>query len=395
MHVKNKETTISSRVRSLAPSPTLGLDTEVKNLRAEGIPVINLGLGEPDFSTPAHIVRAGVAALAQGFTHYTETPGIPELREEIAKKLRRDNKISYLPSEVVAGVGSKQILYHAFQALCERGDHVVIPTPTWTTYVEQVKLAGALPVYCKLTSPFKLTALALAKRFSPRTRVLLLNSPANPTGATIDQEELRRIAELAVRTRIFVISDEIYEKILYQGKHRSIASFGPRIRERTLTVNGFSKAYAMTGWRIGYAAGPERLIRAITSLQSQTTSNTSSIAQKAAIEALRGSQAPLARMRQEFTLRREFLVRSLSRIDSISFVPPEGAFYLFVNVQRLLNHRMPTASAWCAKLLKEKRVAIVPGESFLAPGFVRISFAASMHDLKRGARRIADFSRGR
>lgn len=393
--MKNKETTISSRVRSLAPSPTLGLDTEVKNLRAEGIPVINLGLGEPDFSTPAHIVRAGVAALAQGFTHYTETPGIPELREEIAKKLRRDNKISYLPSEVVAGVGSKQILYHAFQALCERGDHVVIPTPTWTTYVEQVKLAGALPVYCKLTSPFKLTALALAKRFSPRTRVLLLNSPANPTGATIDQEELRRIAELAVRTRIFVISDEIYEKILYQGKHRSIASFGPRIRERTLTVNGFSKAYAMTGWRIGYAAGPERLIRAITSLQSQTTSNTSSIAQKAAIEALRGSQAPLARMRQEFTLRREFLVRSLSRIDSISFVPPEGAFYLFVNVQRLLNHRMPTASAWCAKLLKEKRVAIVPGESFLAPGFVRISFAASMHDLKRGARRIADFSRGR
>ncbi|MEK7120120.1 MAG: pyridoxal phosphate-dependent aminotransferase, partial [Patescibacteria group bacterium] len=281
---------ISKHIQQLKQSPTLGLDAKVRQLQAEGVLVVNLGLGEPDFITPWHIRRVAIAAIKAGFTHYTITAGIPELREAICKKLLEENGVSCHPSEIVVGVGTKQLLYHAFQVLCEEGDEVIIPIPTWSTYIEQIKLSGATPVLISIESPFRLTAEDLEKRITPKTKVILLNSPSNPTGAVIEKKQLIRIAKLAVEKSIFVISDEIYEKITFGKKHHSIASLGKKIKQLTVTINGFSKSYAMTGWRIGYAAGPKEIIEAMVSLQSQTTSNTSSISQKAALAALTGSQ---------------------------------------------------------------------------------------------------------
>ncbi|MBI3589587.1 MAG: pyridoxal phosphate-dependent aminotransferase [Candidatus Liptonbacteria bacterium] len=383
---------LSSRVQHLSSSPTLALDEKVKALQTSGIPVINLGLGEPDFPTPLYIRRAAALAMARGFTHYTETPGILELRKAITRKLLSDNHIHYQPSEIVVGVGTKQVLYHAFQALCGRGDEVLVPTPTWTTYVEQIKLSGATPVFIPLLPPFKLTAQDVQNKVSRHTKALLLNSPSNPTGAVIKKSELIKIAHLAKKKGFFVISDEIYEKIFYKGQHHSIASLGAGIEELTLTVNGFSKAYAMTGWRIGYAAGPKWIIQAITSLQSQTTSNTSSIAQKAALAALSGSQKSLNLMFREFQTRRQFLINALSKINGISFAPPEGAFYFFIDVRRLLKGKIRTSAKWCARLLDEKKIAVVPGEAFLAPGYVRLSFAAPLQELQKAVEQIRDFT---
>ena len=385
---------LSSRAKRLAPSQTLALDARVKALQLSGAKVINLGLGEPDFSTPRHIQKAAIAAIEEGFTHYTETAGIVDLRKAIAQKLWRENRIRYRPNEIAVGVGTKQILYHAFQALCNRGDKVLIPTPTWTTYVEQVRLSGATPVFIPLAPPFKLRAADVEKKISRRIKVLLLNSPANPTGAVIEKSELQKIGRLARAKGFFVVSDEIYEKLLYKGRHCSLASFGPDVRAQTLTVNGFSKAYAMTGWRIGYAAGPEWIIRAIVALQSQTTSNAPSVAQKAALDALLGSQEPLCRIFREFKARRKFLVNALSRINGIFLTPPEGAFYCFVDVRRLFHGKLRTSAEWCAQLLREKNVAVVPGEAFLAPGYVRVSFAASLQELRSAVKRISDFAHG-
>lgn len=382
---------ISQRILKLQPSPTLTLDGKVKQLQIQGIPIINLSLGEPDFKTPENISNAAIEAINEGFTHYTPAAGILELREAISKKLEKENAVYYQPSEIIVGVGTKQLLYTIFQALCQKGDEVILTTPTWVTYVEQIKLSDAKPILIPLKSPFKLTAKILEKYITSKTKAILINSPANPTGATIDDQELKRIANLAIKHNIFVISDEIYEKILYKGKHVSIASFGEEIKKLTITINGFSKAYAMTGWRIGYGVGPTEIIMAMVSFCGQTTSGTSSISQKAAIEALKGSQSSVKNMAFQFKKRKEFICKEFEKIKGISFAQPEGAFYLFVDISKLLGRKYKSSADWSEGLLEQAKVAVIPGEAFYAPNFIRISFAASMENLKQGCKQIKEF----
>lgn len=378
------------RARLLLPSATLALDTKAKEFENKGKPVINLTIGEPDFATPTHIGEAAYKGIKDGFTHYTATAGILPLRKAISEKLKQDNDVSYDPSEIIVGVGTKQILYNAFQVLVEEGMEVIIPTPTWSTYVEQVKLALGKPVLVPLKPPFKLKARDIEPYINNKTRIIIINSPSNPTGAVIEKEELVKIAKIAVEKNIYIVSDEIYEKLIYEGVHYSIASLGKEIKNLTITVNGFSKSYAMTGWRIGYAAGPKEVIKAMTSFQGQTTSNTSSIAQVAGIAALQETQEPLAMMKSEFEKRRNYLCSELSKIENISFTPPSGAFYTFVGVQKLLKSG-ETATDWCNRLLNKKFVAVVPGEAFCAPGYFRLSFASSMENLRDGIKKIKEF----
>lgn len=374
---------LSKRIRALSPSPTLAFDKQAKELQQKGHPVINLTLGEPDFTTPQHICNAAIEALQKGETHYTLTAGILPLREKIAGKFLKENKINYSASEIVVGVGSKQLLYNAFQVLLDENDEVLIPTPTWSTYVEQVKLAEAKPVLVPLKEPFKLKAADLEPYLSPKTKIILLNSPSNPTGAMIEQDELIKIAQLAIDKGIYIISDEIYEKLTWGNEHVSIASLNEDIRKLTITINGFSKSYAMTGWRIGYAGGPQKIITAMSNLQSQTTSNTSSIGQFAAVAALTGTQQPLERMKNEFSKRRSFVIHELEK-TRLAFTEPEGAFYFFI--------KTPTNSKdWCNTLLQEQFVAVVPGEAFCTPGYFRMSYASSMENLEEGLRRIKQF----
>ncbi len=381
---------LSHRARLLLPSATLALDTKAREFEENGKPVINLTIGEPDFATPTHIGEAAYKGIKDGFTHYTATAGILPLRKAIADKLKKDNNVIYDSSEVIVGVGTKQILYNAFQVLIDEGMEVIIPTPTWSTYVEQVKLALGKQVLIPLKPPFKLKAQDIEPFINKKTRAIILNSPSNPTGAVIEKEELEKIAKLAVKNNIYIISDEIYEKLIYEGTHYSIASFNDKIKELTITINGFSKSYAMTGWRIGYGAGPKEVIKAMTSFQGQTTSNTSSVAQIAALAALQGTQEPMVLMKNEFEKRRNYLSQELSKIGKISFTPPSGAFYTFIGIEKLLEPG-ETAVDWCDSLLREKFVAVVPAEAFCETGYFRLSFASSMNNLKEGIKRISEF----
>lgn len=382
---------LSQRIKNLEPSPTLSLDAKVKELEKNGEKIINLGLGEPDFPTPKNICEAGKKALDEGFTHYTQAAGILPLRQAIANYLRKFNNIEFSPDEIVVGVGTKTLLYNLFQVLCNPGDEVLVHTPTWSTYLEQIKLAGGVPVEITLESPFKLTANKLTEKITSKTKIILLNSPCNPTGAIIDEEELEKFGQVAAEKNIFIISDEIYDRINYGEKPTSIASISEEIKNRIITVNGFSKAYAMTGWRIGWAAGPKEIIKALVSFQGQTTSNTFSIAQKAAIAALEENQSPVDEMRSEFEKRRNFLASELGKINGLEFTIPEGAFYFFVSVKNYLNPSMSTSTEFCRMLLEQDKVAVVPGEAFHAPGYFRLSFAASMTDLQKGVDGLNNF----
>ena len=381
----------SKRIVSMKSSPILDLNSEVSRLKKSGVSVIDLSLGEPDFDTPKHIGDAAKAAIDSGQTHYTPTGGIWPLREGIARKLRKDNGLEYEPSQVVVGVGTKQILASVFEVLCDTGDEVIIPTPAWATYVEQVRLAGAIPVMCRVAEPFKLNAALLEKVVSPKTKVLLLNSPANPTGAVIEKQELLNIARLAVQKNIFVVSDEIYEKIHYRGRHVSIASLGQDIKNLTVTVNGFSKAYAMTGWRVGYAAGPKKIMDYVAALSGQTTSGTSSVSQWAALSAVSGSQVCVRKMAEEFRRRGEFLFRAFLAMKGFSLTSPDGAFYLFPNIGKFLGKKYKTSDDWAHALLVTEGVAVVSGEAFFAPEHIRVSFAAPMSDLREAVKRIKRF----
>ncbi|OGM13761.1 hypothetical protein A3A76_02915 [Candidatus Woesebacteria bacterium RIFCSPLOWO2_01_FULL_39_23] len=382
---------VTKNIGKIEPSPTLELAAKAKQLQSAGVSVIDLSLGEPDTITPEHIRRAAILSIKKGFTHYTNTAGVLELREAITKKLLTENKVKYTPKEVVIGVGSKQLLYHAFQVLCEKGDEVLLPVPTWSTYFEQIKLSKATPVLVRLKPPFKLKASDLLEKTTSKTKVILLNTPSNPTGAVIEKKELEKIADIAVKKNIFVISDEIYEKILYSGKHYSIVSFGHDIKQQTITINGFSKAYAMTGWRVGYAAGPEEIIESMVALQSQTTSNTSSISQMAALAAINGPQKSVHLMLKDLKRRRDIILKLLFEIDGLFITRPEGAFYLFVGIEKLLNKKYPTSSIWCTKLLEEKGVALVPGEAFLYPRYFRLSFTNSITNISEAVSRIKSF----
>jgi aspartate aminotransferase len=382
---------ISQRARNTAPSPTLGITAQAKQLKAQGIDVISFGAGEPDFDTPEPIKRAAIDALEAGDTKYTPSAGTEPLRKAICEKLRRDNGLSYEPNEVIVSAGAKHSLYNLMQALLDPGDEVIVPAPYWVSYPEQVKLAGGTPVIANAREEdgFRVTAAAIEASITPATRMLIINSPSNPTGATIPADELQRIAELAVERDLIVVSDEIYEKLTYDGqRHTSIASFGEAIKARTFTVNGFSKAYSMTGWRLGYVAGDRTVVAAMGRIQDQSTSNPTSFAQAGAVAALTGPQDAVEEMRRAFEARRNTIIERLNAIPGVRCVKPGGAFYALPNVSGLLTAQIRDSDSLAEHLLNEARIAVVPGSGFGAPDHIRLSYATSMELIVEGLNRL-------
>jgi aspartate aminotransferase len=389
---------ISDRSKRIKPSPTLAMDAKAKSMKASGVDIVNFGVGEPDFDTPENIKDAAIKALKDGFTKYTPVGGIDPLKDAIIEKFNRDNNLNYAREEIIVSCGAKHSLYNIAQALLNPGDEVIIPSPYWVSYPDQVLLNDAIPVFVKTyeSDSFMVRPEAITTSVTKKTKALILNSPSNPTGLTYDKRTLETVAEIALRYGIFVISDEIYEKLTYDGfKHVSIASFGNDIKAKTIVVNGLSKSYAMTGWRIGYAAGPKEIIRAMTNIQSQSTSNPTSIAQKAAIEALRGPQDFIAVMLAEFDRRRQFLIGELNSISGISCLSPKGAFYAFPNTSKLYgkstnDRRISSSSDLALYLLEKATVALVHGEAFGDDAYIRLSYATSIEEIKKGVDRIRE-----
>ncbi|MDA8424338.1 MAG: pyridoxal phosphate-dependent aminotransferase [Nitrospiraceae bacterium] len=387
---------IAKRAQAIKPSPTLATAAKAKAMKAQGIDVVDFGVGEPDFDTPENVKQAGIKAIQSGFTKYTPAGGTDELKEAVLEKFKRDNGLQYDKSQILISCGAKHSLYNIAEALFDPGDEVIIPSPYWVSYPDQVLLNDALPVIVETTEAegFKLSAKKLEQAITKKTRALVLNSPSNPTGLAYDKKALEDIAALAVRHNMYVISDEIYEKLIYDGfTHTSIASLGKEIKDLTIVVNGVSKSHAMTGWRIGYAAGPKDVITAMTNIQSQSTSNPSSISQKAAVEALRGPQDFIGTMNVEFDKRRKYMVERLNKIKGVSCLMPVGAFYAFPRISSLfgksLNGKVVKNSADLATLLlEEAKVALVSGDAFGADAYIRLSYATSMDSIKKGLDRI-------
>jgi len=384
---------LADRVNRISPSMTFAISSKAKALKAQGIDVCDFSVGEPDFITPEHIREAAKAALDAGKTKYTPTAGLPELREGIANKLRTRNALPYSADQVLVTAGGKQALYNTLSVLLDPGDEVLIPTPAWVTYPEIVKVNGAEPVALQTDerTGFKVTAAQLEATITPRTRVLMLNSPSNPTGAVYTREEMHDLAEVVVAHGIVVVADEIYENLIYGDvEHVSIGSLGEGIFDLTVTCNGFSKAYAATGWRLGYAAGPLPVIKAATSLQSHTTSGANTFAQYGAIAALAASQETVEAMRRTFIARRDLIVAGLQAIPNLTCTMPQGAFYAFPNITRTGLDSM----TFCRRLLEEEAVATVPGIAFGADTHIRISYATDTETLREGLRRLERFVRG-
>jgi aspartate aminotransferase len=387
---------IAKRAMAIKPSPTLATAAKAKAMKSQGIDVVDFGVGEPDFDTPENVKQAGIKAIQSGFTKYTPAGGTDELKEAVVEKFKRDNGLQYEKSQVLISCGAKHSLYNIAEALFDPGDEVIIPSPYWVSYPDQVLLNDAVPVFVETTEEegFKLSAKKLEKAITKKTKALMLNSPSNPTGLAYDKKKLEEIAAMAVRHKIYVISDEIYEKLIYDGfKHFSIASLGQEIKDLTIVVNGVSKSHAMTGWRIGYAAGPKDVITAMANIQSQSTSNPASISQKAAVEALRGPQDFIRTMNVEFDKRRKYMVDRLNRITGMSCLMPVGAFYAFPKVSQLygksVNGRCITNSSdLAAYLLEEAKVALVSGDAFGADAYIRLSYATSMENIIKGLDRI-------
>src|SRR5688500_7950647 len=377
---------LADRLKTLAPSSTLAVQAKAKALRARGVDVISFGAGEPDFDTPERIKEAAVAAMRRGQTKYTEVAGIPELRAAVCVKLQRDNGLAYVPAAVLVSCGAKHTLFNIATALVNPGDEVLVPSPFWVSYPEQVRLLGGEPVAVPTdeATGFDLEPDRLRAAVTPRTRLVVLNSPNNPTGAVFSPQALAAVARLAVERGLWIVSDECYESLTFEGRHVSIASLGPEVKARTLTVNTCSKAYAMTGWRIGYAAGPRALITAMTDVQSQVTSNPSSVAQWAAVEALSGPQDEVAKMAGEFDRRRRLIIAGLDGLPGVSCVMPKGAFYAFANVSGLFGRTYADGAASVtikgsldvtAFLLERAPVAVAPGLDFGSRAHVHMSSA--------------------
>ncbi len=387
---------LSSRIQAIKPSPTLAITVKAKALQAEGRDIIGFGAGEPDFDTPVHIKKAAIKAIEDGFTKYTPVDGIVELKDAIINKLRVDNQLDYNRSEVVVSCGAKHTLYNLCQVLFEEGDEVIIPSPYWVSYLDMVVLSGAKPVILKTTESqgFKLEPKQLEEAITRNTRAVIINSPSNPAGVVYTASELEALAEVILRKGILVLSDDVYEKIIYDGKpFMNIASLSKDLKKMTVVVNGVSKAYSMTGWRIGYAAGPEEIIAAVTKLQSQNTSNPTSIAQKAAVEALNGPQNSVTEMVEEFRKRRNTIVEKLNAIPSITCMLPQGAFYVFPDVSALFGRSyrgivISNSSDFTAYLLDEANVAVVPGVDFGHDNHIRLSYATSLKNIEEGLERI-------
>jgi len=388
---------ISRRANAIQPSATLAITAKAKALAARGVDVVSLGAGEPDFDTPPHVKKAGIEAIEKGFTRYTATPGTPELRKAISAKLERENGLRYDETEIIATVGAKHALYNAFQALLDEGDEVLIPAPYWVSYPDMVLLAGGKPVIVptRAEDGFVPDPKAIRERLTPRTAAIVLNSPSNPTGAVWSADALRGIADAIADHPCAILSDDIYEHLIYTGQpFANILQLRPELRERTIVVNGLSKSFSMTGWRLGWAAGPRPVIAAMQKIQDQSTSNPSSITQKAAIAALEGGNAFVDEMRVQFDARRRFVMERLGKIPGLQCATISGAFYAFVDASELCARRyqgkaIEGSSARLAEiLLDDFQVAVIPGAPFGAEGFIRLSFATSMEQLEKGLDRI-------
>jgi len=387
---------LSSRINAIKPSPTLAITVKANALQAEGRDIIGFGAGEPDFDTPVHIKMAAIKAIEEGFTKYTPVDGIVELKDAIINKLRVDNQLNYNRSEVVVSCGAKHTLYNLCQVLFEEGDEVIIPSPYWVSYLDMVVLSGAKPVILKTTESqgFKLQPQQLETAITKNSRAVIINSPSNPAGVVYTASELEALVEVILRKNILVISDDVYEKIIYDGKSfENIASLSEELKKMTVVVNGVSKAYSMTGWRIGYAAGPEEIAAAMTKLQSQITSNPTSIAQKAAVEALNGPQNNVTEMVEEFRKRRNVIVEKLNAIPGVTCMLPQGSFYVFPDVSALFGRSykdivISNSSDFTAFLLDEANVAVVPGVDFGHDNHIRLSYATSLKNVEEGLERV-------
>ncbi len=385
---------LAKRVQTLTPSTTLAITAKANEMKKSGIDVVSFGAGEPDYNTPQNIIDAAIQAMNQGQTKYTPAAGLPELRKAICEKFQRDNNLTYEPANICVCNGGKHALYNIFQVILDAGDEVIIPIPYWVSYPEQVKLASGIPVFVEgyEHNQYKITPDQLAAAITDRTKAFILNSPSNPSGAIYSRQELETIAAICVDKNILVISDEIYEKLIYDdAEHISIASLNEEIFKRTLVVNGVSKPYSMTGWRIGYVAGNMELIKVITDLSSHSTSNPTSISQWAALEAMVGTQQPLQDMVKEFSSRRDVMIDLLNDIEGISCEMPKGAFYAYFNIEKLLTDEIKTADEWAKVLLKDVNVAVIPGSAFGSNSHIRLSYATSMNNIQEGIRRIKQF----
>jgi len=390
---------LAKRISQISPSATLAITAKAKAMKAKGIDIIGFGAGEPDFDTPEHIKQAARRAIDEGFTKYTPSSGIKELKEAICQKFKSDNNLEYLPEQILVSCGAKHSIFNAILSLCDETNEVILPSPYWVSYPEMVKASGANPVILetKQENNFKITPKQLEKAMNLKTKLLILNSPSNPTGCVYNREDLAAIAKILAERNIFCLSDEIYEKIIYDNQeHVSIASLGRRIKELTIVVNGVSKTYSMTGWRIGYAAGSAGIIQTMANLQSHSTSNPASISQKAAIAALCGPQEQVKDMVEEFKRRKEYITERLNKLDGFSCPKPQGAFYVFVNISKILGRDykgevIKDSFSLAQMLLSEAKVAVVPGGAFGANDYLRLSYATSMKNITRGLDRIEEF----
>ena len=387
---------LSKRVQAIQPSPTLAIDAKAKKLKSQGIDVISFGTGEPDFDTPQNIKDFAIDAINKGFTKYCPVAGTVELKNAIINKFKKENNLDYTADEIIVSCGAKHSLYNIFQAIFNEGDEVIIPAPYWVSYPDMALLAGAKPVIIKTEdkNSFKINPNTISNVVTNKTKALILNSPSNPTGSTYTREELEKIAKVCIDNKLLIISDEIYEKLVFDNfKFYSIAEISPEVKAQTLVVNGVSKAFAMTGWRIGYTAGPKEIISAMTKIQSQSTSNPTSISLKAATEALNGPQDSIELMRIEFEKRRNYIVERLNKMGEIECLNPSGAFYVFPNVSKLLGKKyngkiINTDMELADYLLDQAKVAVVPGTAFGASGYIRLSYATSMENIQKGLDRI-------
>lgn len=386
---------LAKRVSTLTPSTTLEITAKAKELKDAGHDVIGLGAGEPDFNTPAHIMDAAKEAMDKGFTKYTPSGGLPALKKEIINKLERDQELTYKPSEVIVCIGAKHALYTLFQVILDEGDEVIIPTPYWVSYPEQVKLAEGVPVYVegKEENQFKITAEQLKATITPKTKAVVLNSPSNPTGMVYSKEELEELGKVCLEHDILIVSDEIYEKLLYDGnKHVSIAQLSPELKEQTIIINGVSKSHSMTGWRIGYAVGNQSIISAMTNLASHSTSNPTSISQYATIAAYQGPQDDVEVMREAFEERLNIIFEKLNQIPGFHCLKPQGAFYLFPKaIEAAKMAGFNDVDSFVKALLEEEKVALVPGSGFGADDYVRLSYATSLDLLESAVERISNY----
>ncbi|MBM4047543.1 MAG: pyridoxal phosphate-dependent aminotransferase [Planctomycetes bacterium] len=388
--------TLSKIAQMIRPSATFAITNKAKQMAAQGVDVIGFGVGEPDFDTPDNIKEAAIKAIRSGFTKYTPSSGTDELKAAICRKFKVENGLDYKPSEIIVSCGAKHSIYNMVITLCDPDDEVIIPAPYWVSYPDMAMMAHAKPVFIPTSDKdnFKINAEKLDRAITPRAKLLILNSPSNPTGMVYTEQELRAVVGLAVKRGLFVISDEIYEKCIYDGwKHVSPAGFGPEFKAKVLTVNGLSKAYAMTGWRIGYTAGPEEIIKAAGKAQDHSTSNPVSIAQKAAVEALSGDQSATAKMAAEFDRRRKYIVDRLNKMPGVSCLMPPGAFYVFPNVSKLFGRKLMgvdvKGSVQLVDVLLEKaHIAAVPGAPFGADDYIRFSYATAMDKIVQGMDRM-------